>query len=374
MSVDVTNHNGPAATPPTSLSLRSSHNQLLSSDIVKQGSATPPKCRKKYALTSIQSAMGLGEVAPPTSSPSLSPSQSSTPNNPKLAKNGVNQLRKAGQDHNKNTTRPDSADLECKSEMDDLNVNTAEEHDSHSLTNNDRQEDVQLQAEASSDSECEQKTESDVDCTAELTLNCNMADMDLDLNTETEETDDISILSDKEIMSKTKTEDEEEVEEDPEEEEKEPLLMLESESPVKVHKVPSAVELVSDLDSNLKLLQSGRSPVAPPPLSPPRQVSPEVAPLLSVASCPSSSSSSPETKKDRRTGAKTDCALNRIQNLNPSDEELSWTTLSQESNSPEETGTQICNFYSFGCSLLFGILGTNMQASHVLFSCLFCAV
>ncbi|XP_037830637.1 amyloid-beta A4 precursor protein-binding family B member 2 isoform X4 [Kryptolebias marmoratus] len=339
MSVDVTNHNGPAATPPTSLSLRSSHNQLLSSDIVKQGSATPPKCRKKYALTSIQSAMGLGEAAPPTSSPSLSPSQSSNPNNPKLAKNGVNQLRKAGQDHNKNTTGPDPSDLECNSETvaDELNVNTVEEHDSHSLTNNDREEDVQLQPQASSDSESEQKTESDVDNTVELKLNSSMADMDFDLNTEAEETDDISILSEKEIMSKMKTEEEEVVEEDLEEEEKKPLLMLKSESPVKGHEVSPVLELISDLDSNLKLLQSGKNPAAPPPVSPPRQVSPEDAPLLSVASCPSSSSSSPETKKDRRTGAKTDCALNRIQNLNPSDEELSWTTLSQESNSPEET-------------------------------------
>uniref|UniRef100_A0A3Q4H9M0 Amyloid beta (A4) precursor protein-binding, family B, member 2b n=1 Tax=Neolamprologus brichardi TaxID=32507 RepID=A0A3Q4H9M0_NEOBR len=211
MSVDVTNRNGPVATPPTSLSLRSSHNQLLTSDAIKQGSATPPKCRKKYALTSIQAAMGLGEVVPPSSassSPSSSPSQSSTPNNPKLAKNGVNQLRKAGQDHNKNTTDPDLMDSEIVA--DDLNVNVAEEQDSHTLTNNDREED---------------------------------------------------------------------------------------------------------------------------------QASPEDTPLLSMVSCPSSSSSSssPETKKDRRTGAKTDCALNRIQNLNPSDEELSWTTLSQESNSPEET-------------------------------------
>uniref|UniRef100_A0A3P9DC46 Amyloid beta protein binding family B member 2 n=1 Tax=Maylandia zebra TaxID=106582 RepID=A0A3P9DC46_9CICH len=223
MSVDVTNRNGPAATPPTSLSLRSSHNQLLTSDVIKQGSATPPKCRKKYALTSIQAAMGLGEVVPPSSassSPSSSPSQSSTPNNPKLAKNGVNQLRKAGQDHNKNTTDPDLMDSEIIA--DDLNVNVAEEQDSRTLTNNDREED--------------------------------------------------------------------------------------------------------------------NSPVPPPP-SPPKQASPEDTPLLSMVSCPSSSSSSssPETKKDRRTGAKTDCALNRIQNLNPSDEELSWTTLSQESNSPEET-------------------------------------
>uniref|UniRef100_A0A8C4J022 Amyloid beta protein binding family B member 2 n=1 Tax=Dicentrarchus labrax TaxID=13489 RepID=A0A8C4J022_DICLA len=228
MSVDVTNHNGPAATPPTSLSLRSSHNQLLSSDVIKQGSATPPKCRKKYALTSIQAAMGLGEAVPSSSSPLSSPSQPTTPNNPKLAKNGVNQLRKAGQDHNRNTTGPDSTDPE--------------------YTNG--------------DPEPEQKTESEIDCnintTAELKLNGNTTDLGKD------------------------------------------------------------------------------SPVPPPP-SPPRQASPEDTPLLSVASCSSSSSSSPETKKDRRTGAKTDCALNRIQNLNPSDEELSWTTLSQESNSPEET-------------------------------------
>ncbi|MGH0124344.1 UNVERIFIED_CONTAM: hypothetical protein FKN15_016148 [Acipenser sinensis] len=50
--------------------------------------------------------------------------------------------------------------------------------------------------------------------------------------------------------------------------------------------------------------------------------------------------SSPETKKDQpKPGAKTDCALNRIQSLAPSDEDSSWTTLSQDSaslSSPEE--------------------------------------
>ncbi|XP_022072448.2 amyloid beta precursor protein binding family B member 2 isoform X3 [Acanthochromis polyacanthus] len=347
MSVDVTNRNGPAATPPTSLSLRSSHNQLLSSDVINQGSATPPKCRKKYALTSIQAAMGLGEAVPPSSSsPSSSPSQSSTPNNPKLAKNGVNQLRKAGQDHNKNTTGPDPMDLECNSETlaHGLNVNTAEEQDSHALTNNDREEDVfELDAElhpgTNSDAEPEQKTESDIDCntntTTELKMDSSAADLDFDLNIEAEETDDISILSEKEI-SKMKIE-EDEVVEDQEDEEKKPLLMITSGSPVKNHKVSPSLELITDLHSNLKLLKSGKNSPVPPPPSPPRQASPEDTPLLSVASCPSSSSSSPETKKDRRTGAKTDCALNRIQNLNPSDEELSWTTLSQESNSPEET-------------------------------------
>ncbi|XP_035029118.2 amyloid beta precursor protein binding family B member 2 isoform X4 [Hippoglossus stenolepis] len=348
MSVDVTNRNGPAATPPNSLSLRSSHNQLLSSDVSKQGSATPPKCRKKYALTNIQTAMGLGEVAPSSPSPSSSPSQSSTPNNPKLAKNGVNQLRKAGQDHNKNTTGPDLIDLECNSETveDDLNVNTAEEHDSHIRSNNDEEEEVinldaELQPDANTDAEPEQKTELDVDCnistTVELKLNGNTTD--LDLNIEAEESDDISILSEKEIMSKMKIEEDgdEEVVEEEEEEENKPLLMIRSESPVKNQKVSAGLELISDLHSNIKLLKSGKDSPVPPPPSTPRQASPEDIPLLSVASCSSSSSSSPETKKDRRTGAKTDCALNRIQNLNPSDEELSWTTLSQESHSPEET-------------------------------------
>ncbi|XP_029284921.1 amyloid-beta A4 precursor protein-binding family B member 2-like isoform X3 [Cottoperca gobio] len=347
MSVDVTNRNGPTATPPTSLSLRSSHNQLLSSDVIKQGSATPPKCRKKYALTNIQTAMGLGEAAPSPSSPS-SPSQSSTPNNPKLAKNGVNQLRKAGQDHNKNPTGPDSTDLESETTPDDLNVNTVEENDSHTLANNDREDDVieqdvELNSDTSADAEPEQKTESDIDCdintAVELKLNGNTTDLDFDLNIETEESDDISILSEKEMMSKMKIEEDgdEVVVEEQEDEEKKPLLMIQRESPVKNHKVSSGLELISDLHSNLKLLKSGKDSPVPPPPSPPKQASPEDTPLLSVASGSSSSSSSPETKKDRRTGAKTDCALNRIQNLNPSDEELSWTTLSQESNSPEET-------------------------------------
>ncbi|XP_018551295.1 amyloid beta precursor protein binding family B member 2 isoform X2 [Lates calcarifer] len=352
MSVDVTNRNGPAATPPTSLSLRSSHNQLLSSDVIKQGSATPPKCRKKYALTSIQAAMGLGEAVPSSPSPSSSPSQSSTPNNPKLAKNGVNQLRKAGQDHNKNTTGPDQIDLECNSETiaDDLNVNTAEEQESHTLTNNDREDDViKLDVEPiNTDAEPEQNTESDADCnintTVELKLNGNTTDLGFDLNIKAEESDDISILSEKEMMSKMKIKEDgdevavEEEDEEQEDEEKKPLLMKTSQSPVKSRKVSTGLELISDLHSNIKLIKSGKDSPVPPPPSPPRQASPEDTPLLSVASCSSSSSSSsPETKKDRRTGAKTDCALNRIQNLNPSDEELSWTTLSQESNSPEET-------------------------------------
>lgn len=292
--------------------------------------------------------MGLGEAVPSSSSPSSSPSQSTTSNNPKLAKNGVNQLRKAGQDHNKNTT--DLTDFECNSEniTDELSVSTTEEPDG--LSSNEQENDVtkqdfELHPDSSTDAEPEQNTESDIDCnvntTVEVKLNGNTSDTGFDLNIETEESDDISILSEKEIVSKMKTEEDgdEVVEKENEDEEKKPLL-IQSESPVKSLKVSAGLELISDLQSNIKLLKMGKDSPVPPPPSPPRQASPEDTPLLSVASCSSSSSSSPETKKDRRTGAKTDCALNRIQNLNPSDEELSWTTLSQESNSPEETGTQ----------------------------------
>lgn len=72
------------------------------------------------------------------------------------------------------------------------------------------------------------------------------------------------------------------------------------------------------------------------------QFSPEDGQIATV-------SSSPETKKDHpKTGAKTDCALHRIQNLAPSDEESSWTTLSQDSASPSSADeTDIWSDHSF---------------------------
>uniref|UniRef100_A0AAY5E9V4 Amyloid beta (A4) precursor protein-binding, family B, member 2b n=1 Tax=Electrophorus electricus TaxID=8005 RepID=A0AAY5E9V4_ELEEL len=216
-SVDVANCNGPSATPPTSLILRSSHNQLLSGDVIKQGQATPPKCRKKYALTSIQSAMGLGDAAAA---------------NLKLVKNGANQLRKAAelQDQNKNTPSGDQDEM--------VGHETSTDH--------------------------EPLAESE--------------------------------MSPSRRMESDNGHEHEHVDEDERE------------------------------DTSHTSLRKPRSP--------------EDTPLLSVGSS-SSSSSSPETKKDRpRTGAKTDRALNRIQNLPHSDEESSWTTLSQDSvslGSPEET-------------------------------------
>lgn len=362
MSVDVTNHNGPAATPPTSLSLRSSHNQLLDCDVTQQGSATPPKCRKKYALTSIQAAMGLGEGV--SSLPVSSPSQSPNPSNPKVAKNGVNQLRKAGQDHNKNTTSLEPMALECSVEMEigGVGLDKAEENVIHMLTTKGREEDLFKQGtDSHGEPELEEKhelqTDSNINTIVELKLNGNTTDLGFNVNVEGDENDDISNLCEKEIILKLKIEqdgDELEVEEH-EDEEKNPLLMIKNESTGMSHKV-----------SNFKLHRSDNDSPGPPPPRLPKQASPEDMPLLSVASCSSScsSSSSPDTKKDRRTGAKTDCALNRIQNLNPSDEELSWTTLSQESNSPEETGT--CTQTHRTCNtIIFSAFSLLLLCSHV---------
>lgn len=349
MSVDVTNHNGPAATPPTSLSLRSSHNQLLDSDVSQQGSGTPPKCRKKYALTSIQAAMGLGEGVSASSSPASSPSQASNPSNPKVAKNGVNQLRKAGQDHNKNATTLEPTELEgsLETERGGVMFSKTDENGFHTLSIAGREEGVfKLEVEQSPDSQGDQEPEekgqlqmdSNINATVEPKLN-SMEDAGFDV-IEADESDDISILSEKEIMIKMKIE--EDVDElVVEEQDEEKATLLIKDSTVKRLKDSSGLELISNLQSNFRLLTSANDSPGPPPTST-KRASPEDMPLLSVASCSSScsSSSSPETKKDRRTGAKTDCALNRIQNLNRSDEELSWTTLSQESGSPEETGTQ----------------------------------
>ncbi|XP_057186648.1 amyloid beta precursor protein binding family B member 2 isoform X1 [Triplophysa rosa] len=299
-SVDVTNHNGPSATPPTSLSLRSSHNQLLSGDVIKQGQATPPKCRKKYALTSIQSAMGLGEGGTPSSSSSA---------NPKLAKNGANQLRKAAeqQDHNKNTTREDEEGNTA--EESELNVD-----DDLSI------EKLSLDSESNTDVD-----HSDFDPNNELNEDVNELIND-DTNEEdlvqpVENCDDLLILSEKtEIVSDRKSSDN---------------LKTKSYLESCLNALSYDLPDVQD-DVTKPLLEKEKNPV---PTSPRKQQSPEDTPLLSVGS--SSCSSSPETKKDRpRTGAKTDRALNRIQNLPHSDEESSWTTLSQDSaslGSPEES-------------------------------------
>ncbi|XP_062865108.1 amyloid beta precursor protein binding family B member 2 isoform X2 [Trichomycterus rosablanca] len=300
-SMDVANCNSPAVTPPTSLSLRSSHNQLLSGDVANQGQATPPKCRKKYALMSIQSAMGLGETpAPPPSSSSsaAAPPLASSPSssNPKLAKNGANQLRKAAelQDQNRNSANEDGQgnpaaddELECSTD---------------SQTEPDDLEGIGAPAdeEASDDGDSEDQVQ------------------DSDLNPFEEDPDELLILSENTELDR-----------------RSPQLRM-----TKILVESNVDDLSLDRtceedDVRLPLLTQKN-------LSPPlqrKQHSPEDTPLLSVGS--SSLSSSPETKKDRpRTGAKTDRALHRIQNLQPSDEESSWTTLSQDSTSlgsPEET-------------------------------------
>lgn len=120
-NVGLANRSGTSANPPTSLGLRSSYNQLLGRDVIRESmetgsSATLPKSRQRYAMTSVRSAMGISDNLAlssknqpvtrgrglPTKSSSSSALYSSCSSssllnttNPKLVKNGANMQRRA---------------------------------------------------------------------------------------------------------------------------------------------------------------------------------------------------------------------------------------------------------------------------------------
>ncbi|XP_005666668.1 amyloid beta A4 precursor protein-binding family B member 2 isoform X4 [Sus scrofa] len=256
-TTDVTNRNSPA-TPPNTLNLRSSHNELLNAEIkhTETKNSTPPKCRKKYALTNIQAAMGLSD-------PAAQPLLGNGSANIKLVKNGENQLRKAAeqgqQDPNKNVSP--TAVINITSEK----LEGKEPH-------------------AQESSGCEilpsqpRRTKSFLNYYADLETSAR----DLEQTSGNQH------------------------------------------GAVEENSQPGQGQASTVLGNGALLLQKPNKP----------QFSPEDGHLATV-------SSSPETKKDHpKTGAKTDCALHRIQNLAPSDEESSWTTLSQDSaspSSPDET-------------------------------------
>ncbi|XP_006759386.1 PREDICTED: amyloid beta A4 precursor protein-binding family B member 2 isoform X8 [Myotis davidii] len=248
---DVTHRNSPV-TPPNTLNLRSSHNEQLNAEIkhTEAKNSTPPKCRKKYALTNIQAAMGLSD-------PAAQPLLGNGSANIKLVKNGENQLRKAAeqgqQDPNKNVSP--TAVINITSEK--LEGKEPQPQDSPGC------EILPSQP---------RRTKSFLNYYADLETSTR--DLEPDSG---------------------------------------------SQHGVVEEKSPAGQGQASTVIGNGDML------LQTPNKS---QVSPEDGPGATV-------SSSPETKKDHpKTGAKTDCALHRIQNLAPSDEESSWTTLSHDSASP----------------------------------------
>ncbi|XP_052590989.1 amyloid beta precursor protein binding family B member 2 isoform X4 [Peromyscus californicus insignis] len=256
-TTDVANRNSPA-TPPNTLNLRSSHNELLNAEIKHSDAknSTPPKCRKKYALTNIQAAMGLSD-------PAIQPLLGNGSSNIKLVKNGENQLRKAAeqgqQDPNKNISPTGVINLTSeKLEVKDLHP--PESSGCEILPSQPR------------------RTKSFLNYYADLETSARELGQNLG-----------------------------------------PCQGVGEE---KAQPGPGQAPVV--IGNGDLLLQKPDRP----------QSSPEDGQVATV-------SSSPETKKDHpKTGAKTDCALHRIQNLAPSDEESSWTTLSQDSaspSSPDET-------------------------------------
>ncbi|XP_061441488.1 amyloid beta precursor protein binding family B member 2 isoform X5 [Rhineura floridana] len=268
-TTDIVNRNGPA-TPPNTLHLRSSHNELLNAEIkhTEVKNNTPPKCRKKYALTNIQTAMGLSDSA-------AQPLLGNNSSNIKLVKNGENQLRKAAeqgqQDPNKNLTAPTTT----------AGINITSE----------KLEGKEPKQQNSSGSEIlptqRRRTKSFLNYYADLETSAR----DVDQNYENSQ-----VAGEEKLSSQCNSQ-------------------------------ASAVIVNGDA-----LPRKQNKPA-----------SPEDGQVATV-------SSSPETKKDHpKTGAKTDCALHRIQNLAPSDEDSSWTTLSQDSaspSSPDETA-DIWNDHTF---------------------------
>ncbi|XP_059528695.1 amyloid beta precursor protein binding family B member 2 isoform X7 [Myotis daubentonii] len=248
---DVTHRNSPV-TPPNTLNLRSSHNEQLNAEIkhTEAKNSTPPKCRKKYALTNIQAAMGLSD-------PAAQPLLGNGSANIKLVKNGENQLRKAAeqgqQDPNKNVSP--TAVINITSEK--LEGKEPQPQDSPGC------EILPSQP---------RRTKSFLNYYA-----------DLETSTRDLEPDSGSQHG-----------------------------VVEEKSQAGQGQASTVIG-----NGDMLLQKPNKS-----------QFSPEDGPVATV-------SSSPETKKDHpKTGAKTDCALHRIQNLAPSDEESSWTTLSHDSASP----------------------------------------
>ncbi|XP_078534392.1 amyloid beta precursor protein binding family B member 2 isoform X6 [Lissotriton helveticus] len=265
-ATDIANRNSPV-TPPNTLSLRSSHNELLNTEVkhTETKSITPPKCRKKYALTNIQTAMGLND-------PAAQPLLANGSSNIKLVKNGENQLRKAAelvqQDPNKNISSTTAAINIISEKLEGKEPNP---HDSSSC-------DILLPQ--------PRRTKSFLNYYA-------------DLQTSTRDLEQ-TVLNGEAVR-----------------EEKAALGSSE------------LTAVIANGDHH------------PPKHNKP--TSPDDGQVATV-------SSSPETKKDHpKTGAKTDCALHRIQSLAPSDEDSSWTTLSQDSPSPctpDETA-DLWNDHSF---------------------------
>ncbi|XP_069058010.1 amyloid beta precursor protein binding family B member 2 isoform X4 [Pleurodeles waltl] len=265
-ATDIANRNS-AVTPPNTLSLRSSHNELLNTDVkhTETKSTTPPKCRKKYALTNIQTAMGLND-------PAAQPLLANGSSNIKLVKNGENQLRKAAelvqQDPNKNISSSTAA-INIISEK----LEGKDPHPQDSSSN-----DILLPQ--------PRRTKSFLNYYA-------------DLQTSTRDLEQTVVNGEA----------------------------------LREEKVALGCSQVTAVIANGDHL--------PPKHN--KSTSPDDGQVATV-------SSSPETKKDHpKTGAKTDCALHRIQSLAHSDEDSSWTTLSQDSPSPctpDETA-DLWNDHSF---------------------------
>ena len=418
-NVGLANRSGASSTPPTSLSLRSSYNQLLGRDVIKEstetgGSATLPKSRQRYAMTSVRSAIGISENLAlssknqpvtrgrglPTKSSSSSALYSSSSSsslfnatNPKLAKNGANMQRRAesqqlelsranteGKIHHDLINNPTSDWLEfgkdnsqqplfrrrTKSFLEyhgkgwDLDFNWGNKEDKEEKKQQSSPEKEQASPAKERESQKEEKPSNKKTCQEER----------------------------EEVEPVVEEEEEEEEDDDPTPTPRQPLLPVVVEAPLSSASTSSSSspEWVQDNQPQnqtaaevreelcVQVQASPRSPAKPPRSSQPRVIKVELHPNNENQFLQQYPASSP---KQARTAERNTPTRNRAppalpdpepefglpkvglrMDLTPDtpseDEDSSWTTLSQETPSPQtpqETGS-ICVFV-LSCDLSF---------------------
>nr|XP_020480086.1 amyloid beta A4 precursor protein-binding family B member 2-like isoform X2 [Monopterus albus]XP_020480087.1 amyloid beta A4 precursor protein-binding family B member 2-like isoform X2 [Monopterus albus] len=400
-NVGLANRSSSSATPPTSLSLRSSYNQLLGRDVIKGSmetgsSATLPKSRQRYAMTTVRSAMGISDnwtlsskIQPvsrgrglPTKSSSssalyTSSSSSSLFNttNPKLAKNGANMQRRAesqqlelsranteGKIHNDLRNNPTSDWLELEKDNSqqppfrrrtksfleyhgkgwDLDFNWGKKEDKEEKKQQPSPEKEQASPAKERDSQKEEKPSTKQACQ--------------------EEKDEVEPVVEEE---------EEEEEDDPTPTPRQPLLPVVVEAPLSSTSSSStnSPEWVPESHNSLQnqapaqgrealcvqLQASPRSPAKPPRSSQPRVIKVELHPNNENQFLQQYPPSSPKQARasERNTptrsweppalpGSEQEIGLPKVgfrMDLTPDtpseDEDSSWTTLSQETPSPQ---------------------------------------
>ncbi|XP_041653836.1 amyloid-beta A4 precursor protein-binding family B member 2-like isoform X2 [Cheilinus undulatus] len=384
-NVGLANRSGPSATPPTSLSLRSSYNQLLGRDVIKESmetgsSATLPKSRQRYAMTSVRSAVGISDNlfknqpvtrgrGLPTKSSSSSALYSSSSSsslfnttNPKLAKNGANMQRRAesqqlelSRANTEGKIHSDVINNPCSDWLDNSQLPPFRRRTKSFLSYHEKGWDLDV-----SWGKKEEKEEKKQQPSPEK----EQASPDNDKEIEKEEKTSIKQSCEEEKEEVEPVVEEEEEDDDPTPTPRQPLLPVVVEAPLSATSSSSSnsPEWIPDNQNQVKeelcvpVQGSPRSPAKPPRSSQPRVIKVELHPNNENQFLQQYPPSSPKQARaaERNTPTRNRPAPPALPDPEPEtglpkvglrmdltpdtpseDEDSSWTTLSQETPSPQ---------------------------------------